>query len=259
MSAAGSIGTLTFGTSASGADGNLIVNSGATLNLVLGAPGTSLASLGMGSQIVVNGNLTLPASGLNLNLIDNHNAGNLGSLGNGFYRLFSYTGTLSGFDSVNTFPASLTATNYTYFNQNNEIDLQVATTSLTWTGAQGNTANGNTQAAWDHATANWANNGVVTQTAIDGAIESFSDLQYSGGPAVANPNIQVASGGVRPSAVVFANSTAVTYTLTSADGVGNLQHDLGQHERYGHGELGRQFVYRSGHRGQFGRHQRLPQ
>ena len=75
---------------------NLTLSSGATLADYLGTAGSGTGSLGNGGLISVQGNLTLPASGLNLSLLNNGNAGGLGSAGNGYYELFSYSGVLSG-------------------------------------------------------------------------------------------------------------------------------------------------------------------
>ena len=135
----GMIGTLTFGTSANGSNGNLTLNSGSTLNFVLGSPGN-------GSLIAVNGNLTLPVSGMvNLNVINNNDQGGLGSLSSGTYELFSYTGTLTNFNAASSFTQSVGGSTYTYTDQVNEpgspnqIDVQVVANALTWTGQAGNT------------------------------------------------------------------------------------------------------------------------
>ncbi len=72
------IGTLTLAN-------NLNLASGATVADFLGTPGSGTASLGTAGLINVQGTLTLPASGLNLSLLNNSGAGGLGSAGNGFY------------------------------------------------------------------------------------------------------------------------------------------------------------------------------
>ena len=75
------IGTLTLANS-------LNLASGGTVADYLGTPGSGTASVGNAGLINVQGNLTLPASGLNLSLLNNSGAGGLGSAGNGFYELF---------------------------------------------------------------------------------------------------------------------------------------------------------------------------
>ncbi len=211
-SSAGTIGTLTFGTSPSGTNGNLTINSGATLNFVLGTPGAN-PTPGSASLIAVNGNLTLPTTGLvNVNLIN--------TTGSGYYELFSYTGSLTNAFNPAIFTQSSGLSTYTYTNQSNQIDLQIATTVLTWTGQQGNTVPvGNpTAAAWDTGTANWANGATAGQTFLTGAIASFGDT-YAGGSPVTDSNILVAAGGVQPGGVNFSNNS-VTYTFNSADSTG---------------------------------------
>ena len=217
-SSGGTIGTLTFGTSASGTNGNLTLNSGATLNFVLGTPGTSLSSLGTGSLIVVNGNLTLPASGLVFNPISNNNAGGLGSLGNGFYELFSYTGTLSGFTGNNFSTGS--GAIYSFTNQNNQIDLQITTKAFTWTGQASSGGN----ATWDTTSSNWSSDGATFTNYGEGAAVTFYDGYFgptiSGGNAqVNNTNITIQNGGVHPLSITF-NNNAVNYTLASSDANG---------------------------------------
>ena len=91
------IGTLTLAN-------NLNLASGATVADFLGTPGSGTASLGTAGLINVQGTLTLPASGLNLSLLNNSGAGGLGSAGNGFYELF-YLWQLDR-KSVQRFPGS---------------------------------------------------------------------------------------------------------------------------------------------------------
>ena len=194
------------------------------MNFVLGTPGTN-PTPGLGSLIAVNGNLTLPTSGLvNVNVINNNNQGGLGTLGSGFYELFSYTGSLTNAFNPAIFTQSSGVSTFVYSNQNNQIDVLVTTTALTWTGQQGNTVNGNTQEAWDvGATANWANGSTTGQQYLDGAIVSFGDTQFSpGGPSItpSNQSIQIAAGGVHPLSPVAFTNNSVTYTFTSADSVG---------------------------------------
>jgi len=114
------IGTIAIGTgktvSSAGiwAPGNSIGSNTVTGNLTLtgtsqfelGTPGTSLASPGTSDFTAVSGTLAL---GGNLQLIDNANAGGLGSYGAGSYRLFTAPTVSGTFGSV-TAPAGATTT-----------------------------------------------------------------------------------------------------------------------------------------------------
>ncbi len=201
--------------------GGLSLASGANLNYVFGTPGASPSAPGLGSLINVAGTLTLPASGLSLNLIDNNNANTQGVLGNGYYELFTY-GTLSGnpTSAFNTAPGKT----YTFSTQTvgsvNELLVQIQVQQSVWTGQ--------TNSAWDsgvNATTNWANNtsgnNCVAGQYTDGSIAVFQDTNPITSATVGNTNVQIQSGGVTPQSVVF-NNNAVTYTLsnTGANGIG---------------------------------------
>lgn len=62
-------------------------------NFELGTPGASHESPGTSDRVIVNGDVNY---GGTINLIDNNNAGGLGSAGAGSYKLITYTGTSSG-------------------------------------------------------------------------------------------------------------------------------------------------------------------
>ncbi len=206
------IGTLTFTNS-------LGLASGATLVAYLGTPGSGTASLGNAGLINVQGNLTLPASGLNLNLLNNSGAGGLGSAGNGYYELFSYQGTLSGFNPNMTFNPVMGKV-FTFTNQNNQIDVRVAILALNWTGVNSNGLTANS--SWDTTTSstNWANtNGTaaVASAYQDGSNVTFSDTNPITGKPVTGSNIVIQPSGVQPNSVAF-NNNAVNYTLSDSGG-----------------------------------------
>lgn len=212
----GRIGTLNVGTVT--IPSSLTISSATTLNYVLGTPGTT--SPGNASLIHVHGDLTLPDSGVNLHLIDNANADGLGALGNGLYRLFVYSGTLTGFEPNSTFAGPL-GRSYTYTSTaatNGAIDLRISTLGLSWTGQDN--GNGEINSTWNDtmATKNWANGTTATNFA-NGVSVTFQDTNAVTGAAITNANVQIKAGGVMPESVVFDNSS-VNYVLTSADAAG---------------------------------------
>ncbi|HEX8916834.1 MAG TPA: autotransporter-associated beta strand repeat-containing protein [Humisphaera sp.] len=73
----------------------------------LGTPGASKAAPGVGDRVAVTGDLTL---GGTISVLDMANASSAGSLGNGTYLLYTYTGTLSGAPTAITGPAAYTYT-----------------------------------------------------------------------------------------------------------------------------------------------------
>ncbi|GLQ47938.1 hypothetical protein GCM10007862_29890 [Dyella lipolytica] len=77
---AGAIGSLTIG-------GDLTVGSGSRLNFDFGSPGPNFSTPGQSDHVVVNGNLSIDTSTLNVN--------NLGSMGPGLYNLFDWGNSLS--------------------------------------------------------------------------------------------------------------------------------------------------------------------
>ena len=88
---------------------------------------------GNSDLIAVTGALTLPTSGsIRLNLESNGNAGGLGSIGNGKYRLFTFGSLTNAFSasafSIGTSP--LSGGTYTFIKNGSEIDLVIAGASL---------------------------------------------------------------------------------------------------------------------------------
>jgi fibronectin-binding autotransporter adhesin len=200
------IGTMTIG-------GNLSLLNGTATNFVLGTPGSSSAAVGVGSFVNVNGNLTL-SNGLLFNPLNNSNANGQGSLGQGYYELFGYTGVLSGFDANNTFiPPSNAA--YSFLNVVNAggggmIEVLVgALTNFTWTGAQ----NSN----WDiNTSVNWTD-GTKATIFLNQYQVAFGDTNPTNGAAITNSNIQVTPAGVIPLSMTF-NNNAVNYSFTNVSG-----------------------------------------
>jgi fibronectin-binding autotransporter adhesin len=196
------IGTLTLAN-------NLSLASGATVTDYLGTPGSGTASLGNAGVINVQGTLTLPASGLNLSLLNNSGAGGLGSAGNGFYELFSY-GSLTGNPS-SAFPASIGAKQFTYYNPPGQIDVQVSILSLNWTGSP--------SSSWDTAgSTNWAL-GSAAASYLDGANVTFSDTNPITGGSVSSSSVVIQAAGVQPNSVTFSNNS-VNYTISTGGTAG---------------------------------------
>ena len=196
--------------------GNLNLASGSNLTFVLGTPGNS--SPGSGSLINVNGNLTLPGSGLNVSFVDNANNGGLGSLGNGLYELFAYSGSLSGFNAASTFAAQPTGKIYTFTNPVGQIDVTISLpTPLTWTGLTGGTAG--SDSGWNATSTNWAN-GASTVSYADGTSSvTFGDTNAAnGGAPITNSTVTISGTNVSPCSVTF-NNANVNYTLNGTAGI----------------------------------------
>jgi autotransporter-associated beta strand protein len=201
------IGTLHFAN-------NLTVNGSATTTFVLGTPGASTSAVGIGSLVVVNGNLTL-SNGLNFNPLSNGGANGQGSLGQGFYELFAYNGTLTGFDPTNTFISPINA-NYSFSNfagvTGGVIDVYVSAPKVfAWTGAVNN--------VWDvNTTLNWANpNPLAPSVFLNQLAVGFGDTNPITGTTITNSNISIVAGGVSPLSLAFTNNN-VNYTFSNAGG-----------------------------------------
>ena len=188
----GGIGTINIGTgktvSSAGiwAPGNSIGSNTVTGNLTLtgtsqfelGNPGTSLTSPGNSDFTSVSGTLTL---GGNLQLIDNANAGSLGSYGAGAYRLFTAP-TVSGTFASVTAPAAATTTRVgmvyssgTASGQGvfaNVYNLATATTAQTV--SVGNVRAGTPQSAAVTLTNSAPTNATYTETLSTGGFSSTS-------------------------------------------------------------------------------------
>jgi autotransporter-associated beta strand protein len=134
--------------------GSLTLNSGSFLNYQLGTPGT--VGGGVNDLTIVNGNLTLGGAALNIT--------GLSGFGVGTYRLFDYTGTLTG-SSLNfgALPSGFSASNFTLQTSvANEINLIVSGTTAAlqyWNGPNTTPTAGvlGGTGTWNNATTNWTN------------------------------------------------------------------------------------------------------
>ena len=139
-------GTLTVGA--------LTLNSGSILNYQLGTPGT--IGSGVNSLTLVNGNLTLGGSTLNIT--------GLSGFGAGTYDLINYTGSLTGSAlTLGTLPAGFSSSDFTITTAvPNQIDLIVAGASATvqyWNGPTTTATGAVTGGAgtWNNVATNWTN------------------------------------------------------------------------------------------------------
>ncbi|HEV2970669.1 MAG TPA: autotransporter-associated beta strand repeat-containing protein [Pirellulales bacterium] len=126
--AVGDIGTLNAA--------SLILDAGANASFVLGAPGTGGSPAGSHADLMaVTGALTLPASGsVALNFTDNANAGGLGSLGLGTYKLFT-AASIANFSSTSFGPISSPAPGDSYvFTEVGTTEIDMNVVQLIWTG-----------------------------------------------------------------------------------------------------------------------------
>ncbi len=159
-----------------------------------------------------------------MNLIDNGGANSQGSLGNGYYELFSYTGTAISDAAANAAFNTPPGKTYIFSNQTvgsvNELLVQISVLQLAWSGQ----VDGN----WNTGTSNWVNGNAAT-TYQDGVIVSFGDTYPPSATAVTNSNVLIQSAGVAPQSVTFSNSTALGYTLsntTPANGISGVSTTL---------------------------------
>ena len=138
-------GTLTMGT--------LTLNSGSILNCQLGIP--NVVGGGVNDLVNVNGNLTL-AGTLNIT--------NVGGFGEGVYRLFNYTGSLTNNGlTFGTLPTGFTDSElFLQTSPAGQINLLVSASGFTdqfWDGTT-TTADGiihGGSGTWDNVTTNWTN------------------------------------------------------------------------------------------------------
>ncbi|GAA0397473.1 autotransporter domain-containing protein [Brevundimonas terrae] len=182
LSPGNSIGTLNV-------DGNLVLDTGAILNMEMGSAGASLKNPGISDRINVSGDLTLNGT---LNLSQSSNTAD-GTFSIGYYRLMTYGGTLNGSGlTLGQSPALAGATPPQIMAGNGTVDLFVAgigdDTLQHWQGgngvwnssnAQWQNQNGSTAAGWagNHAVfrdQSGFNGGTIT---LDGA-QSFKGLQF---------------------------------------------------------------------------------
>jgi fibronectin-binding autotransporter adhesin len=112
--AASQVGSLTI-------QGDLTVGAGSQLKFDFGAPGPNFSTPGQSDHVVVNGNLSIDTSTLNVN--------NLGSMGPGLYNLFTWGNTLDITGGGFAPPAGMSLQILTVDRQINLIDTQNLTLS----------------------------------------------------------------------------------------------------------------------------------
>ncbi|MBV9874013.1 MAG: autotransporter domain-containing protein [Verrucomicrobia bacterium] len=199
-------GTLTVGA--------LTLNSTSVLNFLLGTP--NVVGNGTNDLVHVNGNLTL-AGTLNIT--------NVGGFGEGVYRLFDYTGSLTN-DGLNfgTLPTGFTASDLLLqTSQAGQINLLVSASGFTdqfWDGsntvADGAIHGGS--GTWDNATTNW--------TTVDGGVNThwqsgFAIFEGTAGTVTLGSNINIIGMQfVTTGYLITAGSSsfALTATQTSSSG-----------------------------------------
>jgi outer membrane autotransporter protein len=135
-----SLGTLTVG-------GDLTINSGSQLDFDLAAPGPNFSTPGQGDHIVVNGNLNIDASSLNIS--DQ-------GMGPGLYNLFKWGGTLQFTNGGFQPPQGMSIQVLSADKQINLIDAQGFTLNM-WdaNNLAGPSSMGGGSGTWSLTTANW--------------------------------------------------------------------------------------------------------
>src|SRR4029077_18895399 len=102
------------------------------ISLTLGSSSSPNSDL-----IAVAGALTLPTVGVaKVNLADNANAGGLGSIGPGTYKIITYGSLTNAFNPLSLSPGitALPGDTYTFSPKGSEIDVNVVA-AKSWTGA----------------------------------------------------------------------------------------------------------------------------
>jgi fibronectin-binding autotransporter adhesin len=178
--------------------GGLTLESGATLTMNL-SPSTS----GNNSVIAVTGNLTVNGNNITINPLS-------GTLADGTYTLFTYTGTLSGsFGTVSTVAPSrygLSLSTSTPHQVNLTVSGQASL--LEWN-------NGADNGEWDvQSSLNWSNLTTHTEDQFFTADQVLFDDTILNAPHPTT-SINIASGQIVAPSVVTNNSTA-NYTISGA-------------------------------------------
>jgi autotransporter-associated beta strand protein len=181
---------------------SLTINDRGAISLTLGSSSSPNSDL-----IAVSGALTLPTVGVaKVNLADNANAGGLGSMGPGTYKIITYGSLTNAFDPLSLSPGvtALPGDTYLFSQTGSEIDVQVVA-AKSWTGAVDDN--------WGTTTAptNWA--GGIIPGATSGTTNSdTADFNAVSG----NTNVAVDSGrNVR--SITF-EAAAAGYTIGTAGG-----------------------------------------
>ncbi len=181
---------------------SLTINDRGSITLTLGSSSSPNSDL-----IAVSGALTLPTAGVaKVNLADNANAGGLGSIGPGTYKILTYGSLTNAFDPLSLSPGitALPGDTYIFSQTGSEIDVQVVA-AKSWTGA----VDGN----WGTTTAptNWAG-GIIPGATAGTTNSDTADFNAGSG----NTTVTVDSGrNVR--SITF-EAAASAYTVGAAGG-----------------------------------------
>ena len=181
---------------------SLTINDRGSIALTLGSSSSPNSDL-----IAVAGALTLPTAGVaKVNLADNANAGGLGSIGPGTYKILTYGSLTNAFDPLSLSPGitALPGDTYIFSQTGSEIDVQVVA-AKSWTGA----VDGN----WGTTTAptNWAG-GIIPGATAGTTNSDTADFNAGSG----NTTVTVDSGrNVR--SITF-EAAASAYTVGATGG-----------------------------------------
>lgn len=223
----GAMGTLTIGS-------NLTLGDGSQLDFDFGTPGANFSTAGQSDHVVVDGNLSIGSTTLNVN--------NLGGMGPGLYNLFTWSGSLSITDGGFTPPAGMSLQILTINKQINLIDAQGLTLNQ-WNanGLASSSQMGGGSGTWSVASSTWANTsgqyvgpmspqptfaifggaaGTVTVSDTAGMVSATGMQFVSDGYHLTGDAIDlVGQGGVAPVLRVSSGDTAVIdNVLSGTDG-----------------------------------------
>jgi fibronectin-binding autotransporter adhesin len=191
-----SLGTLTV-------TGNVTLSQNSQLDFEFSAPGTDLSTAGLSDSVVVGGNLTL--NGATLNVVD------VGGMGAGIYKLFSYDTLTQGSGDLvlGTKPAG-SALSIQYLAGDKQIDLlNTAGLALGFWNADGlasGAQRGGGSGTWSASSPNWTD-AVGTITAPMSPQPGFAI--FAGAPGTVT--VDGGAGAVQASGMQFASDG---YTLT---------------------------------------------
>ncbi len=182
----------TFGAIGTLALNNLTLSAGAMLNYDLGNSGN-------GDLLSVGGPLTLPGSGsVAVNLYNNANAGNLGSIGNGTYQVITYgsLGTTFSPSQLMVRSSPLAGGTYTFSQVGNAIDLTIsgATGFSSGLASQGYIGGSSSSPPnLDSSVGLNANKTYLNAVNMNGPALTINGVPFvgSGGPNVIGPNYSI--------------------------------------------------------------------
>ena len=197
-----SLGTLTVG-------GDLTINSGSQLDFDLAAPGPNFSTPGQGDHIVVNGNLNIDASTLNIS--DQ-------GMGPGLYNLFKWGGTLQFTNGGFQPPQGMSIQVLSADKQINLIDAQGFTLNM-WdaNNLASPTSMGGGSGTWSLTAANWSD----TNGDALGPMSPVPGFAVFGG-ASGTVTVDNTNGGVSATGIQFASDgyrlTGDALTLVGQNG-----------------------------------------